>query len=327
MPDLNLDNPSVREEILKIAEYWMAIGVDGFRLDAVTHYYEGNNTKNIEFLAWLQTELEKVDDDVYIVAEAWSDGGTILKLHESQLNSFFNFSFADSTGKIVTSVKMKKGSQLASDIAKWQEDVKAVNPDGIDAVFLSNHDNSRSGGALNRDLSLQKMGANVYMLMPGNPFIYYGEELGMVGSGRDENKRQPFIWSTTDVSGMTNPPINSDTVKQPVEGLDVQIKDGNSLVNHYKKLIAIKNSYPEIARGSVKALDLGNDNICAYKVSWLYEEAERTVWIVHNLSKETEEVDLTALGELKLVETLNCLDVEAEGSMDSMMGLTTYILK
>lgn len=53
MPDLNLDNPNLREEIVKIMSFWLKdIGVDGFRLDAVTSYYTGELLKNVEFLSW-----------------------------------------------------------------------------------------------------------------------------------------------------------------------------------------------------------------------------------------------------------------------------------
>ena len=53
MPDLNLDNPAVRDEIENIMRFWLELGVDGFRLDAVTSYYTGNPVKNVAFLSWL----------------------------------------------------------------------------------------------------------------------------------------------------------------------------------------------------------------------------------------------------------------------------------
>lgn len=327
MPDLNLDNEALRLEILKIGKYWIDLGVDGFRLDAVTHFYEGNNTKNIEFLAWLQKSLAAYRDDIYIVGEAWSDGGTILKLHESEISSFFNFPFATSTGKIIPSIKMKKGKSLAEDMSAWQKSFLAVNPKAIDGVFLSNHDNSRSAGSLNRDLDLQKMGANVYLLMPGNAFIYYGEELGMVGSGKDENKRQPYMWSTADAQGMTMPPLASDDFDQPIDDYKDQLADKESLLNHYKKLTKLRKQYPEISRGEIEAVDLSNDMLCAYQLTWTHGDDQRQVLVVHNFDLAPAHIDVEVLGHYKLVDLLANPEQKDQFNQkdQSLPGLTSVI--
>ena len=74
MPDLNLDNPEVRAEIEDILRFWLEdMGVDGFRLDAVTSYYTGNTEKNKEFLSWLGETARGIEPDCYIVGEAWTD--------------------------------------------------------------------------------------------------------------------------------------------------------------------------------------------------------------------------------------------------------------
>ena len=136
-------------------------GVKGFRLDAVTHFYNENTSQNIEFLSWFTSELKKIKPDVYLVGEAWT-GQTIIKdLYKSQIPSFFNFGFSNATGTIVSSIKTQDGQGLSVKIQDWQKLIKQENPDAIDAVFLSNHDNARSAGALSRNLSLEKMGAAV----------------------------------------------------------------------------------------------------------------------------------------------------------------------
>lgn len=329
MPDLNLDNDALRQELIDIASFWMEMGVDGFRLDAVTHYYEGNSQKNTAFLAWLHDELTKINDDVYIVGEAWSDGGTIETLYQSGIDSFFNFPFSGGRGDIIMDIKIKKGNDLAKSIEAWQDKMLEANGSAIDAVFLSNHDNARSGGALNRDVALQKMGANVYFLMPGNAFVYYGEEIGMTGSGKDENKRQPFLWSTEDMTGMTEPPIGSDEVLQKIEGLDVQLQDEHSLVNHYKKLFYIKNKYPEIMRGNVAAMEFQNTALCAYETTWNHDGTSERVYIIHNFAEEAAEVDLGSFDGAEIVETVYCSDgsVEEENQVATVPAKTTIILK
>ncbi|WP_461257490.1 alpha-amylase family glycosyl hydrolase, partial [Treponema sp. R80B11-R83G3] len=83
MPELDMDNPKVREEIIDIVKFWLDKGVGGFRLDAVKFYYYGEDQKNIDFLKWLNDECKKIKDDVYIVAENWSGTTAIQNYHEA----------------------------------------------------------------------------------------------------------------------------------------------------------------------------------------------------------------------------------------------------
>ena len=287
MPDLNLDSEEVRKEILGMSCFLMEKGTDCFRLDAVTHFYEGNTTKNSAFLAWLKDELVGINPDVYLVGEAWSDAGTVASLYESGIDSFFNFPFSNGKGDIIMSLKKKEGYKLALAIEAWQGVLLEANREAIDGVFLSNHDNARSGGALNRDQILQKMGASIYQLMPGNTFIYYGEEMGMLGSGKDENKRQPLLWSSEDMTGYTTPPANSEDVPKPEFGVYDLLDMEGSLTNHYRKLLTIRRKYPEIPRGRVRAIETENKALCVYTTTWHQGEAVYSSMIVHNLSDET----------------------------------------
>jgi glycosidase len=76
MPDLNLDSDAVRREIADITGFWLEHGVDGFRLDAVTYYYTGNDSANIDFMTWLNDTVKSVNPDAYIVAESWTNSST-----------------------------------------------------------------------------------------------------------------------------------------------------------------------------------------------------------------------------------------------------------
>lgn len=311
MPDLNLDNESLRSELIDIGIFWMDKGVDGFRLDAVTHFYDNNITKNQEFLAWLKDSLAEHNPDVYIVGEAWTDGGTIEKLYESGVTSFFNFPFSGGTGDIIKNIKTKKnGKEMTADIVRWQSALNAISPSAIDAVFLSNHDNARSGGALNKDLVLQKMGASVYMLMPGNSFIYYGEEVGMLGSGKDENKRQPMIWSIENPEGITTPPPYSEEDRVVEYGVMEQLDDEESLLRHYMKLLKLKRQHPEIARGVITGIEVDNDGICAYKSTWDNDGVIEEITIIHNLTDEPYELMLENVACQSLVDSLENSGVE-----------------
>lgn len=324
MPDLNLDDPLLREEILKICKYWMDLGVDGFRLDAVLWFYNSNNNLNNEFLNWLTYELKKINPDVYMVGEGWADGSSILKLHESDLTTFFNFTFAQSTGKIISSIRSGKGEALAVDFQKWYD---SLPENSIDSLFLANHDMPRSSGALLGKLELQKQAASVYLLMPGSPYVYYGEEIGMQGgSGKDENKRTSFVWSVENFEGTTKSPAGADDIRKISAGVVQQKKDKNSLLAFYKKVISIRNQYPVIATGKYNVIKTGNAEIMAYEMSANPEYSEvslstlDSVYIFQNISDKTVEIDLSTEELLFLQEKSVLANLAASGDKPSKKG-------
>ncbi len=330
MPDLNLDNPMLREEILEITKFWIGKGVDGFRLDAVTSFYTGDNAKNIEFLSWLNKGIKAMKTDAYIVGEAWSDSGTIEEYYKSGIDSFFNFPYSQASGEIVSALNNRFGTDYANKLKLWNSSIEKINPTAKDAMFLSNHDNGRSAGFLMRNPVKEKMAAALYLLTPGNPFIYYGEELGMTGSGKDENKRLPMLWSLTDKSGITSPPPGSTQTIDGIKGADEQIKDNESLINYYRKILLIKERNPEIARGKITVIDVGQANreVCAFACTF----NEKKVYVFHNLSEKDILISLDLL-DWKNLEIRDFLVTNAEakpllknGSI-TLPALSTTILR
>lgn len=291
MPDLNLDNEELRQEILNISKFWLDKGVDGFRLDAVLYFYNKNTTKNTEFMKWYMDELRKINPDVYVVGEAWTSNNVITDLYASETPSFFNFGMADSTGVIIPSIVKSNGSKIANSLAEWDQKIHDAYPDAIDGIFLSNHDMSRSAGGLRSDIVNEKMAAAVYILAPGNPFIYYGEEIGMKGSGNDENKRQPMVWSVNDSEGMAKPVANSTNTYIPEQGVKEQLEDENSLLSFYKKVIRLKDLNPGLARGRIEAISCEQEVICAYKSTY----NDEILYVIHNLGEEEIIIDLSDL--------------------------------
>ena len=282
MPDFNLDHPKVREEFANIMKFWLDKGVKGFRLDAVTSFYNQDVIRNNEFLAWVSDTAKSYKEDVYIVGEAWSSEGTVLKYYQSGVESFFNFGLSAADGKIASTVRSKKGQNLATSLVNYQTQIKAIKPDALDAIFISNHDQGRSAGYFksNQIIPLKQM-ASLYLLMPGRSFIYYGEEIAMRGSGKDENKRLPMIWSLSDQTGQTLGPSAADYKNELSAGVREQLKDKNSLLNHYKNLARIKNSHDVITEGDLEALKL-HPNVYAVKSS---NESESVI-VIHNLAEE-----------------------------------------
>ena len=283
------------DEFTQITKFWLDLGVDGFRLDAVKEFYTGADEKNIQVLTWFNDMVKAQKEDAYLVGEAWNDSSVYAKYYQSGMDSFFDFAYADSDGIIADTIK-KAGGYNASSYGKalvsTEELLGSYSDSYIDAPFYTNHDMARSAGYYSgEDSEAQtKMGNAMNLLMSGSTFLYYGEELGMKGSGKDENKRAPMYWSTDAGSeGMCDGPKDMDTVKMKYGSLEEQEVDGNSIYQYVKQILQLKNQYPEIAHGSVKFYEeLSDENVCV--IEKIYGEELMT--IVFNISGETQQVDV-----------------------------------
>ena len=282
MPDLNLDSPALREEIKQILAFWLNRGAAGFRLDAVTRYYEENTSKNTDFLRWLLAQARAIKPDCYLVAEAWKDESTLLSLYESGIESLFNFPLSNADGALVKAMRTRQGAALAQRVERYQSRILERNEKALDALFLSNHDNARSAGFLMFKDQQMKQAAALYLTMPGVPFIYYGEELGMSGSGRDENKRLPMLWSMDEALNCL-PPADADQAQRLKAPADMQADDPASLLSFYRALGTLRAQREQFEQRRVKALLFENTAIAA----WVFDAKGDSLSVLHNLSGET----------------------------------------
>lgn len=296
MPDLNYDNPKVREEIKKIEKFWLGKGVDGFRLDAAMHIYgayenpAGTNLqeKNLQWWKEFGAAAEEVNSDAYLIGEVW-DKTYVVAPYYKGLDSLFNFDVGEGIINVVNSGTNKAVG--GKGFSRWLEEKYSsfaeVEPNFLDAPFLSNHDQNRSMGRLNDDIDKAKLAAGIYLTLPGNPFIYYGEEIGMLGSKPDERIREPFVWSkeTKSAQGLWESiASNLETVPE-----EVQQKDPASLLNYYKKLIRVRQSSEALMKGDFKALDAGSSSVVAYSRSRMEDgNVKESVIVLHNLSSEKQ---------------------------------------
>lgn len=302
MPEWNLYEKCTRDYFKKISKFWLKDhSVDGFRLDA-TKYYTSKKGDGKEFLKWFYSESKKIKPDVYMVGENWTGNSEIVDMYESKADSFFSFGFADSSGAFVTAVRNHSSFGLVSSVEKFEKSTKNSNKNRINAFFLSNHDQKRSANYLKTvGLKGTKMAAVLYMLMPGNPFIYYGEEIGLTqdsSKNEDEYKREPMIWDSEKLPGIVvNNIAKADKSHAQFGGVKQQEKDKNSLLNFYKRIIKIKNQNPAIARGTLSEYKIGDPEIAAYKVT---VKDALPIYIIHNLSdSEAKEIELKTLSTLR----------------------------
>ena len=293
MPELNFDNPAVREAVLDVAKYYLDLGVDGFRFDAVKYIYYGDTKQSVYFWEWYMSELEAINPDVYCVGECWS-GETEILSYYSAMNCF-NFASSQAEGVVATAAKGNSAIlKYTSYIQSFQKKVTDANPDGMVMSFLSNHDMDRIAGAFVTENNM-RMAANLYLLSPGSPVIYYGEEIGMRGSrggeSTDANRRLAMLWGDEDI---IRDPVGSTYPdnKQIQSTVASQSEDENSLYNYYCKLISIRHKYSAIARGTYTSVDCGQKNLGGFIVNY----NDENLLIFHNTSA-TEQLsyDLTKL--------------------------------
>ena len=292
MPDLNLENEQLRAELGQIASYWIGMGIDGFRMDAAMHFEENDTTANTEILNWFYEYCLNQNPDFYMVSEVWANEAAIADYYASGTPSMFNFDLADKEGKLIKAARgTYKAANLVQSMLKYQTDFAAKNPDYIDAPFITNHDMGRVANALRNDSDDLKMAGGLLMTLSGNPFVYYGEEIGMSSAGtKDENKRLPFIWSDTDTAGMTKGPKDADAgITSAFAGVEEQQADLDSILNYYKRALRLRNENPELARGTIEAVETLCDGHQAV-ITKTWEDS--TIAVVYNTSDEAIEVNL-----------------------------------
>ena len=290
MPELNFDNQAVKDEVLKIARYYLDLGIDGFRFDAAKYIYFGDNKASIDFWSWYMTELRKIKSDIYCVAEVW-DGVSLIKDYYEAVDCF-DFSFSQAEGLISMAAKGGNVSNYISNLISYNNDIKKSNSNNVMAPFISNHDMDRAAGFLPVSMGSAYSAASLLLLTNTTPFIYYGEEIGMKGSrggaNTDANRRLAMLWG------------DEDTVKDPVgttyskdkqtNGTVVeQLKEKESLYNHYKKLIMMRNYNKEISNGTYKLVNLKTNSSVGGFIATLDNSS---CMVIHNTGDEEVEIDL-----------------------------------
>jgi len=329
MPELNFDNPEVKEEMLNLAKYYLDLGVDGFRFDAIKYIYYGDTERSAEFWEWYMDELREYKPDIYAVGECWSGETEILDYYGSM--NCFNFAMSQAEGVVAKAAKGGSMYTYANYIDKYQEKVLAANENGMVMPFLSNHDMDRIAGSFITENNM-RMAANLYLLCPGSPVIYYGEEIGMRGSrgsaNTDANRRLAMLWGDGD---LVRDPIGTTypADKQIESTVATQIEDENSLYNYYCELISLRHKYPAIARGDYDAVSTSEKNVGGF----LIEYEGEYIALFHNNSTEEKSIDLASCKAFdgysisKICDYIGVGKAKLEGTILTIGAQTSVILK
>ena len=325
MPELNLRSEAVRGEIRDILAYWLDKGVDGFRLDAVTAYFTGDTESTIEFLNFLKETGCSIDPDCYFAGEAWTDSDNIETLYTSGIDSLFDFPFSGREGIIAQTVRgSRTGYDFVREMVQAEEKYGRACSGYIGAPFYTNHDMDRSAEYYEDESgSAAKMAYAMSLLMTGNAFVYYGEEIGMNGAGKDENRRAPMYWSdtTADPDMCIGPPY-MDQVYMKYPPLDDQINDELSIYRWFAEVIRVRNAFPAIARGATEAAGTISDDTTA--AFFRRSESDADLLIVMNLSPQPAEKDLSEISEDLTLAAVLDTGMDGIGYRDRILSMPGY---
>lgn len=326
-PDLNHDNPKVREEVKSIMRFWLDMGVDGFREDVITfiskrsglpdgfplpigcgieHYIDGPNIHK-----YLQEYRELTKEyDFFTVGEApmMTPANALRYIYgdNKELDMMFHFQHIEADAFLIDFLQTKfKLKEMKRAFSNWQN---KLNGKAWNTLYIENHDHpriiSRYGSEKYRTES-GKMLANMYMLQQGTPFVYQGQEIGMLNTRLDsiddyvdcfvqnnysvainklhmdrdkawefavkstrDNSRTPVQWDDSENAGFTTGKPWFPVNKNYKDiNAKKEIEDENSIFNHYKKLIKFKKENDVAKWGDYKEYYKNSDKLYVYSRS------------------------------------------------------------
>jgi trehalose-6-phosphate hydrolase len=346
--DLNWDNREVREELKDILRFWKEKGIRAFRFDVINVIskpekmeddFQGDGRRFYSDGPYVHEYLKELVKDAGIedFVTVGEMSSTSLEHcirysapEEKELSMCFNFhhlkvDYKDGDKWSLMPADYKKLKEL---FIKWQIGMQKGN--GWNALFWCNHDQprivSRIGDEGDYWKESAKMLAGMIHLMRGTPYIYQGEEIGMLnahyssieqyqdveslnyyqillekGKTKEEaiatlaarsrdNSRTPMQWNKERYGGFskTKPWLPMAASFREDITVEAQQKDKDSILNFYKKLIAIRKEYPVVAKGEISFLETEEDKVLIYQRSL----GEQQLIVLCNLDKKKQEVKI-----------------------------------
>ena len=299
MPDLSFATPAVRQEMERVAALWLQRGVDGFRLDATRHLFangpgelQNDQPETHEFLKEFSAHVRRTAPRSVLVGENWTETPIIAQYYGSteqvkggdELPMSFDFPLAEQI------LKRSYTGDASGITAKLQEIASLYPPGAIDAPFLTNHDQVRAASLLADKPAALRSAAAVLLTLPGAPFLYYGEELGLQNGpgGKDEFKRTPMPWDASVGGGFTaGKPWFDFAPGRETANVQAELGDPGSLLSWYRKLIRLRRDSAALRTGTLTLLSPADRRTPL--LAFAREAEGERLLVVHNLG--TEEVE------------------------------------
>ncbi|HEL1837895.1 TPA: alpha-glucosidase [Streptococcus suis] len=334
-PDLNWKNPALKQEIWDMINFWIEKGVGGFRLDVIDLIGKEPEKLITADGPTLHPLIQELNEktfgayDLVTVGETWSANPENAQLYShpdrkefSMIFQFEHVGLDQQEGKEKWDLAPLDPARLHKVLSKWQTELVGK---GWNSLFWNNHDLPRAISRFGddrpafRELS-GKMLAIYLHFMSGTPYIYQGEEIGMINTpitdisqaddietrrmyaeriengftkeelitsinakGRD-NARRPMQWTAEEGAGFSTGQswlALGDTVKDI--NVEKALADKQSLFYTYQKLIALRKEYPCMSEGNYEVIETGNPLVMAYRK---YDEQDDFIILVNFTSDE-----------------------------------------
>lgn len=264
-PDLNYTNLAVTKQMEDVAEFWLAeMGADGFRMDAIAHLIEDGDQlagtqQTHDWLAAFDNHVDSIDPHALTVGEVLdTTGGIAGYVTDDEVDLAFEFPLAE---QLLASLNADDPGGLARQLRL----ALATYPPGQFAPFLTNHDQERAMSQLGGHPAKANLAASTLLTLPGVPFVYYGEEIGMTGQKPDEMLRTPMQWNATEHAGFTTgtpwEQVNDD---YPTVNVAAQETDPDSLLTRYRTLLGIRAAHRALSLGGLDLLESSCGSVLAF---------------------------------------------------------------
>ncbi len=310
MPELNYDCQAVRNAMADVALYWMAYGLDGFRMDAIKHLfmwdesdnasgdkqsgekneygdYRVNETKDVEAFKEFNSKLKKNYPNCFLLGEQLNGNPAEVAPFYAGMDSLFDFNtYYDLPDRISGSMSGASGQATAfNNNAKLYQQYRGSGNRPINSMITSNHDIARLSYELTNSEHI-KLYMSVIMTMPGVSWIYYGDEIGLKeegGRSYDKAYRQSMKWDSSYSQKCTV--IGYGGANNSVKSVAEQKNDNSSILKHVMKVTKLRNDYPALISGTATcSTENGMLKIVCSK------KGEKTVTVYHNFSSGSKTV-------------------------------------
>ena len=350
-PDLNWRNAAVREAIHDVMRFWLARGVDGFRVDVIwhlikdsdfrdnpqnPHYVEGRppHEKTLTQYSTDQPEVHEVIAGMRRVIDEFAGRVLIgeIYLPLQRLVAYYGNDLGGA--HLPFNFALLSTLWSARSIGKIIADYEAALPAGAWPNWvLGNHDRPRIASRVGQEQA--RVAAMLLLTLRGTPTLYYGDEIGMhqvpiapdqvrdpfeknvpgIGVGRD-SCRTPMQWDATDNSGFSAGvpwlPLADDFAHENVVNLDADTK---SILSLYKALIALRRMLPQLVTGTYEPVAAQGDLLLYRRKS-----EGQAVTVALNLGAEPVSVTSNSIGFGSKILLSTFLDRESE-PIDGVLDL------
>lgn len=306
VPEWNYRNSEVREMMCQVAEFWLARGVGGFRLDSAPGLDDQVESGIINlgspgthaFWAEFMARVKSANPEALCVAEVFCGEQTDLNPYYAN-GIDMAFDYPIHLNGLYQTLLNGDVNALASAVAAK---VSTIPQGYMGALFLGNHDvpsDGRAADVMSGNQTLMTLAAGLLFSLPGTPSVYFGEEIGLPGApltGSPDNKvRNPMQWDASANNGFTTgtpwTPLSSSN------DVHVAAQDGipGTMLETYRGLIAVRKLHEALRTGSYTEVSTADSRVYAF----LRETGGETILVLANLddaSSLSADADLASVG-------------------------------